>query len=895
VVELAGEGNDTVQAAISYTLGSHVDNLVLAGNADLSGTGNALDNRITGNAGNNVLAGGEGNDTLTGSAGSDRLLGGAGDDRYGFQTGDGSDRILDSQGSDTLVVGGGLTEANLEAERIGDDLAIHLLGTSDFITLDNWYNQLEGVNRIEFGDGSSLDRIGMDELRNRPPTANADLITAHEDGGAITVPVDFLLANDTDPNTGDVLSVVSVGASQVGAAVSLADGQVTYDIGSAFQELAEGEVLKDSFGYTITDRKGAPAYGLVEVNVVGVNDAPIVSADTGATLEDSTSPVTGNVLTNDHDVDHGTVLAVAAPGDYEGFFGTLSLAADGSYAYQLDNTRTSVQSLAEGQIATEHFDYAVTDGIAPVAASLDFTVTGVNDAPVVAGDSGQVVEDGILETSGNVLANDSDVDAGTVLSVAAPGEYAGRYGSLSIAADGSYTYRLDNDSLDVQSLAQGTAAVDRFEYAATDGLMSVNSALEINVGGVNDTPVTQADSVQVAEDLQPSVTGNVLANDHDVDAGTTLRVQAPGSYTGDYGNLSIADDGSYTYQLDNASLKVQSLGRTAQRVEHFGYTATDGLVGTADVLDVFLQGTNDAPTVVTSLADQQVNFHKPFFWEVPAGSFADIDAGDTLDYAATLADGSALPDWLHFDTQKLTFSGVAPKAEMDLDVRITATDRVAATGSTAGSLSVSDVFVLSVSHGNEGVGNGQDAPPPGQDVNQNDGPGTAPGQPGSKASTAPKMASSSGEAAPAVSAPSAATTSASHVTDSGTTNPDATGTTPPTTTAGSGSGDLSAWLANLDPIAPASTTGTSSAVSTGTSSAMSSSVTTTLLQWSQVDTALANHLAKSDGASLGSQPLAQPAAVSPYLATASDPLAGLAGNANLERLKGLKEGFKKVA
>ncbi|MBS1191826.1 MAG: hypothetical protein H6R10_3618 [Rhodocyclaceae bacterium] len=892
VVELVGEGSDTVQSSITYTLGSTVENLELTGSADLSGTGNALDNRLVGNAGNNVLTGGDGNDTLAGGAGSDRLFGGAGDDRYVFQAGDGSDRILDNQGADTLFVGGGLTEANLEAERIGDDIAIHILGTNDFITLDNWYNQLEGVKRIEFGDGSSLDRTGIDELRNRPPVANADLITAQEDGGAVTVPTSFLLANDTDPNPGDVLSVVAVGTSQVGAAVSLADGQVTYDIGNAFQELAEGEVLKDSFTYTITDSKGAPASSLVEVSIVGVNDAPVLSSDAGATVEDSAGLLTGNVLANDYDVDHGTVLAVAAPGDYEGFFGTLSLAADGSYAYQLNNAWSSVQSLAEGQVATEHFDYAVTDGIASVAAALDFTVTGVNDAPVVAGDSGQVTEDGILEASGNVLANDTDVDAGTVLAVAAPGEYAGSYGSLSVAADGSYTYRLDNGSLAVQSLAQGTTVVDRFEYAATDGLVAVNSALAIAVGGVNDAPVTEADSAYATEDLQPAVTGNVLANDHDVDAGTVLQVEAPGSYAGDYGSLSLAADGSYAYALDNASLKVQSLGRTAQRVEHFGYVATDGLVGTAEMLDVFLQGTNDAPIVVTPLADQQVNFHKPFFWALPAGSFADIDAGDTLDYTATLADGSALPDWLHFDAQKLTFSGVAPKAEMDLDVRVTATDRVAATGSTEGSLSVSDVFVLEVSHGNEGVGNGEDAAPSGHDANQNDGPGTAPGQPGHKGAKA------TGDAAPAVSAPATATPSASHASDSGTTSKETKGRTAatPTATARSGSDDLSAWLAVIDPVAPAAASaGTSSALSPAASSASSSSVTSTLLQWSQVDTALAKHLAKSDGASLGSQPLAQPAAVSPYLATASDPLAGLSGNSNLERLKGLKEGFKKVA
>ncbi|MNR22926.1 hypothetical protein D3C85_1399120 [compost metagenome] len=66
-----------------------------------------------------------------------------------------------------------------------------------------------------------------------------------------------------------------------------------------------------------------------------------------------------------------------------------------------------------------------------------------------------------------------------------------------------------------------------------------------------------------------------------------------------------------------------------------------------------------------------------------------------------------------------------------LDIRVTATDYVAATGSVDGSLSVVDTFRVSFSHGNQGLGNGQDAPSPGHDSNWNDGPGTSPGQPGS--------------------------------------------------------------------------------------------------------------------------------------------------------------------
>lgn len=71
VNESLNAGTDTVNAAISYTLGANVENLVLTGTAALNGTGNALANTLTGNSSSNVLDGGAGNDTLIGGAGGD--------------------------------------------------------------------------------------------------------------------------------------------------------------------------------------------------------------------------------------------------------------------------------------------------------------------------------------------------------------------------------------------------------------------------------------------------------------------------------------------------------------------------------------------------------------------------------------------------------------------------------------------------------------------------------------------------------------------------------------------------------------------------------------------------------------------------------------------------------
>ena len=92
--ETPGNGTDTVQASVGYTLAPNVENLILTGGVAINGTGNAQNNALTGNLaanvlkggfGNDVLSGGDGNDTLFGDGGNDLMTGGAGADRFTFQ------------------------------------------------------------------------------------------------------------------------------------------------------------------------------------------------------------------------------------------------------------------------------------------------------------------------------------------------------------------------------------------------------------------------------------------------------------------------------------------------------------------------------------------------------------------------------------------------------------------------------------------------------------------------------------------------------------------------------------------------------------------------------------------------------------------------------------------
>jgi Ca2+-binding RTX toxin-like protein len=79
-------GTDTVQSAVSWTLGSFVENLTLTGTSAINGTGNSLANSIAGNTAANILNGAAGNDTLIGGLGNDTLTGGTGLDSFRFNT-----------------------------------------------------------------------------------------------------------------------------------------------------------------------------------------------------------------------------------------------------------------------------------------------------------------------------------------------------------------------------------------------------------------------------------------------------------------------------------------------------------------------------------------------------------------------------------------------------------------------------------------------------------------------------------------------------------------------------------------------------------------------------------------------------------------------------------------
>ena len=73
VIELKGEGTDTVRSFTSFNMGgSWIERLELMDIANINGVGNSVDNTIIGNIGRNVIDGGRGEDFMQGGGGNDR-------------------------------------------------------------------------------------------------------------------------------------------------------------------------------------------------------------------------------------------------------------------------------------------------------------------------------------------------------------------------------------------------------------------------------------------------------------------------------------------------------------------------------------------------------------------------------------------------------------------------------------------------------------------------------------------------------------------------------------------------------------------------------------------------------------------------------------------------------
>ncbi len=168
---LGGSGNDTLLGGLGTdTLNAGSGNDVLNG-GDGTDTldGGSGDDQLLGGTGNDVLTGGSGVDQFTGGTGADQLTGGSGNDRYNFSRGDGQDTIIDadplSGNQDLALFGATINPVDLVISRQANDLRLTIHGSSDQITVQNWYVGTNNrVETIQAGNGQTLLSTQVDQL-----------------------------------------------------------------------------------------------------------------------------------------------------------------------------------------------------------------------------------------------------------------------------------------------------------------------------------------------------------------------------------------------------------------------------------------------------------------------------------------------------------------------------------------------------------------------------------------------------------------------------------------------------------------------------------------------------------------------------------------------------------
>lgn len=175
VVEAAGQGTDTVNSLVSFTLGDNVENLNLLV-AGLTGTGNALNNVITGTYGNDIINGGAGADTMIGGAGADTyLVDNAGDVVVEVTTGlaGNTDTVL--LRSDIYVGSTNYTlSAGVENLIVAGSTAINATGN----ILDNMFTGNSAANVFAGGLGNDIYVVGAGDTVIENANEGTDTIKA---------------------------------------------------------------------------------------------------------------------------------------------------------------------------------------------------------------------------------------------------------------------------------------------------------------------------------------------------------------------------------------------------------------------------------------------------------------------------------------------------------------------------------------------------------------------------------------------------------------------------------------------------------------------------------------------------------------------------------------------
>ena len=444
-------------------------------------------------------------------------------------------------------------------------------------------------------------------------SVKADLASA--DGGLKVVGV-------THGNTGVPLNdTTTLGKDLEGTYGKLtmaADGKYTYTVNpDIVPGLGAFETVTDVFTYTIADADGSMSQTTLTIPWEGSNDVPVTKPLFGTGKEaggynnlglDPLNPIdshdgfpaTGNFLSTTTDADttaklslvslvSGTISApgLAATKNADGSWtlndwqGILTVKPNGDYTF---TPAALWEYLQDGETAKVWYHFIVEDEHKATSGKtlLEITIQGTNDAPVPKPDAKYLLEGGsvkVAKEAGVILSpygEDTDIDnpqtalyvtrvwQGTdnTTAVNAGAQIQGKYGVLTLAADGGYTYTSNSDAP-----VAGAILDDVFTYEVSDGKLTNTTTLTMKVEGINDAPTANHDIITVDEDAQAAPL-DLLKNDTDPDnVGTggvsqpdTLRVATVNGVLiekgkaidvrVEHGTVHVAADGKITFTPD---------------------------------------------------------------------------------------------------------------------------------------------------------------------------------------------------------------------------------------------------------------------------------------------------------------------------------------------------------
>lgn len=469
---------------------------------------------------------------------------------------DSGQTTLDVLANDTVASGGG-TLSVVSVTQPASGAAVTLSGgevrfvpTADFNGTSVFTYRVADSNGIQEDASVTVTVTPV----NDPPSAQADTFTVAQDSNANTLAV---LANDSiDPDTGETLTVTSVGSTASGGTVTIASGGQ-----SVVFTPAPGFIGTDSFSYTVGDGTST-ATTTVTVTVESSDDPPTAVADVFSVAEDS-SETTFDVLANDtRDAENQAFVLTSVGVPSNG--GSARISADGTEFFYTPATDFA---------GTETVTYVIRDSGGGISTGVvTFTVTPVNDVPPITDNAVTINRGANTEFSVFRLSDlPANVDAGETLTIQ----------SASSTTTGGGTTRIDaaTGTLFYTPSSADFVGTDTVTYTISDGTASSTGTLTITVADFAERSV-------FLNTLQPSLgalTGIMLRGTNLL--GEAVEAQAtavggqlaftnvlPGSYTVDVPAIpflqnateprqisleSGASDGDATIDLDVGGLRAE--------------------------------------------------------------------------------------------------------------------------------------------------------------------------------------------------------------------------------------------------------------------------------------------------------------------------------------------------